>query len=401
MKKGVRDQGADALSEVRGQGASRVQELTPDSSRSELLKPESLIAVLGIRGFPGVQGGVETHCQHLYPPMTQYRFRVYRRLPYLTAQSLVTYDNIEFVDWRSTRIQGFEATWHTVRAMMHCVTHRPALVHVHNMGPALLALPLRWLGIPVVMTYHSINYEHRKWGRVARWWLRQSERLSLRHCDRVIFVNRLRMEHFDEQVQHKSIYIPNGAQAAQPTTATNYLLRHNITPGEYVLSVGRITPEKGLEHLIEAANRSSVIRQVVIAGESDHNTDYLKQLKALDTSHKVIFTGYATDDNLCQLYSHARLLALPSLSEGFPMALLEAMSYRLPIVASDIEATRLVSLPTQNYCQPGDMDALRGAIERQLSQPSGPVDYDLKQHDWEAIAQRTAAVYDELLNNGR
>lgn len=351
------------------------------------------IAVLGIRGFPGVQGGVETHCQYLYPLMKGCHFRVYRRKPYLTAQSLVTYDNIEFVDWRSTRIQGIEAAWHTLHAVIHCITHRPSLVHVHNMGPALFALPLRWLGIPVVMTYHSINYEHRKWGRLARWWLRQSERLALHYCDRIIFVNRLRMEHFGEKVRDKSVYIPNGVEAAQPTQATNYLRRHHITPGTYILAVGRITPEKGLEHLIEAANHSSAIQQVVIAGESDHNTDYLKQLKALDTQHKVIFTGYATGDNLCQLYSHARLLAIPSLSEGFPMALLEAMSYHLPIVASDLEATRLVSLPDTNYCTPSDTSSLQSSIEHILSQPFTPIHYDLSDYDWPTIAQRTHDVF--------
>lgn len=356
-----------------------------------------LIAVLGTRGFPGVQGGVETHCQHLYPLMRDCHFRVYRRKPYLTAQSMVTLDNIDFIDWRSTRIQGLEAAWHTLRAAWHCVWHRPALVHVHNMGPALFALPLRWLGIPVVMTYHSVNYEHRKWGRVSRWLLRQCERLSLRYCDRIVFVNRLRMEYFGDDIRRKSVYIPNGAEPAQPTTATHFLERHHITPGAYILAVGRITPEKGLEHLVEAANGSTAISQVVIAGESDHNTDYLKQLKALDTQHKVIFTGYTTGDDLCQLYSHARLFALPSLSEGFPMALLEAMSHHLPIVASDLEATRLVSLPDDNYCAAGDSRSLRMAIERTLSLPFTPIHYDLSDYDWTTIAQRTLNVFTSVL----
>ena len=355
------------------------------------------IAVLGTRGFPGVQGGVESHCQHLYPLMPQYRFRIYRRKPYLTAQSMTHYSNIEFVDWQSTRIQGFEAAWHSMRAAWHCIWHRPALIHVHNMGPTLFALPLRWLGIPVVMTYHSINYEHHKWSKLARWWLRQSERLSLRYCDHIIFVNRLRQQHYDDKIQQKSTFIPNGVEPAKPTTATQFLLRHHITPGAYILAVGRITPEKGLEHLIEAACKSTTITQVVIAGDTDHDTDYLKQLKALDTQHKVIFTGYATGNDLCQLYSHARLLALPSLSEGFPMVLLEAMSYHLPIVTSDLEATRLVSLPDDSYCAAGDTAALTRALEQALSKPISPIQYNLSDYDWTAIAQRTHEVFTSVL----
>ena len=355
------------------------------------------IAVLGTRGFPGVQGGVESHCQHLYPLMPQYRFRVYRRKPYLTEQSTGEYENINFVDWRTTRIQGFEAAWHTLRATLHCMIHRPDLIHVHNMGPALLALPLRLLGIPIVMTYHSVNYEHLKWGKLARWLLRQSERLSLRYCDRIIFVNRLRMSLFDDYLLDRCVYIPNGVDPVQPTTMTDFLEAKGLRSRDYLLAVGRISPEKGLEHLVRVANQSEHIKQVVIAGESSHKDGYLQHLKALDINHKVVFTGYVTGDQLNQLYSHAQLFVLPSLSEGMPLSLLEAMTHRLPIVASDIDATRQMSLPSECYCKPGDAHDLQRVIERQLDFGFAPVDYDLTDYDWPTIAQHTLEVFNEVL----
>ena len=365
------------------------------------MRGNKTIAVLGIRGFPGVQGGVETHCRHLYPLMPQYRFRVYRRKPYLTPQSRQHYDNIDFIDWASTRVQGLEAAWHTLRAVLHCMAHRPALVHVHNMGPAMLALPVKLLGIPVVMTYHSVNYEHKKWGRLSRWLLRHSERLSLRYCDRVIFVNRLRMSTFEDDYPDKCVCLPNGVDPVSPTAETDFLDSHGIVPRHYVLAVGRITPEKGLEHLVTAATRSSQVEQVVIAGQCDNSDRYLQQLKDSDVKHKLVFTGYVDGDRLNQLYSHARLLALPSLSEGFPMVLLEAMAHRLPIVASDLDATRLVQLPDECYCVPGDALDLQRALERQLECDFAPVHYDLTAYDWPTIARRTQQVYDSLLSSGR
>lgn len=365
-----------------------------------LMKRETkTIAVLGTRGFPGVQGGVETHCQHLYPLMPQLHFRVYRRKPYLTDQSQASYDNIDFIDWPSTRIQGLEAAWHTLRAALHCMRHRPALVHVHNMGPAVLALPVKLVGIPVVMTYHSVNYEHNKWGRVSRWLLQLSERLSLRYCDRVIFVNRLRMSLFDDDYPDKCVYLPNGVDPVEPTTETDFLDKHGIKPRHYVLAVGRISPEKGFEHLVKAVNASDSVECLVIAGQYDHNDSYLKKLKALDIKQKMVLTGYAGGDDLNQLYSHARLLALPSLSEGFPMVLLEAMAHRLPIVASDIGATRQVQLPDECYCTPGDATDLQRAIDCQLAWDYAPVDYDLSSYDWPSIAHRTQQVFAELLSS--
>ena len=347
------------------------------------------IAVLGTRGFPGVQGGVETHCQHLYPLMPQLHFRVYRRKPYLTDQSQASYDNIDFIDWPSTRIQGLEAAWHTLRAALHCMRHRPALVHVHNMGPAVLALPVKLVGIPVVMTYHSVNYEHNKWGRVSRWLLRLSERLSLRYCDRVIFVNRLRMSLFDDDYPDKCVYLPNGVDLVEPTTETDFLDKHGIKPRHYVLAVGRISPEKGFEHLVKAVNASDSVECLVIAGQYDHNDSYLKKLKALDIKQKMVLTGYAGGDDLNQLYSHARLFVLPSVNEGFPMVLLEAMAYGLPILCSDIPGTRQVDLPEQDYFTVRDVDSLCAAITRHLEGPNEPQRYDLEPYNWDAIAQQT------------
>lgn len=355
------------------------------------------VAVLGTRGFPSVQGGVETHCQQLYTRMVTCCFRVYRRKPFLSQLSFTHYDNIEFIDWPSTRIQGLEAAWHTLRAAWHCIWHRPSLIHVHNMGPALFALPAKLAGIPVVMTYHSINYEHPKWGMAAKWLLRLSECLSLRCCDRVIFVNRSRMERFKPSIRQKSVYVPNGIEPTTPTQETDFLKQHGIHPGEYVLTVGRISPEKGLEHLVNAANNSPSISQVVVAGDCDHGSNYRRELQKLDKAGKVVFTGYVSGEDLRQLYSHARMLALPSLSEGFPMTLLEAMAYRLPIVASDLEATRLVELPESSYCQAGDTESLQAAIEVELAQPTHHVDYDLSTFDWEEIAKRTLAIYKDAL----
>ena len=108
----------------------------------------------------------------------------------------------------------------------------------------------------------------------------------------------------------------------------------------------RLTPEKGLEYLVEAANRLPQITQVVIAGASDHDSAYRNRLEQLDVNHKVIFTGFTTGEDLRQLYSHARCFVLPSVNEGFPMVLLEAIAYGLPILCSDIPGTRQVDLRT-------------------------------------------------------
>lgn len=353
------------------------------------------IAVIGTRGFPGIQGGVEAHSYHLYTHMQDVHVRVYRRRAYLTSQSSQTYPNIEYVDLPSTRIKGFEAVWHTLLSVIHILFHRPDVVHIHNIGPGMFAPLVRLMGLPVVLTYHSPNYEHSKWNAPSRWLLRQCEKLSLRYSNRVIFVNRHQMEKCG--ALDKSVYIPNGIDAVTRSQSTSFLDKHGIEPGAYLLAVGRLTPEKGLEYLVEAAGRLPHVSQVVIAGASDHGGSYREKLERLDVNKKVIFTGFTSGEDLRQLYSHARVFVLPSVNEGFPMVLLEAMAYGLPVLCSDIPGTRQVELPAQAYFTVADVDSLTASISRLLdTHESGPVHYDLEKYDWQSIA---AATRQQLLNH--
>ena len=251
---------------------------------------------------------------------------------------------------------------------------------------------IRLMGLPVVLTYHSPNYEHAKWSAPARWLLRQCERLSLRYSNHVIFVNRYQMEKCG--ALDKSVFIPNGIDPVTRSTSTTFLEQYDIAQGTYLLAVGRLTPEKGLEYLVQAANRLPQVTQVVIAGASDHDSSYREQLERLDVHHKVIFTGFTTGEDLRQLYSHARALVLPSVNEGFPMVLLEAMAYGLPILCSDIPGTRQVDLPDQDYFNVCDTDSLCAAITRLLdTPPTAPLNYDLEQYDWQAIARQVRNLY--------
>ncbi len=348
------------------------------------------IAAIGIRGLPGVQGGVEMHCENIYSRMADAHIVVYRRKPYLSELSRRQFPNMSYVDLPSTRIKGFEAVFHTFLCVMHLAFHRPDVVHVHNIGPGMFAPLLKLLGLRVVMTYHSPNYEHKKWGAVARMILRLSEFLSLNFVDKVIFVNKFQMQKYSERIQAKSIYIPNGINRVTPSAATDFLQKHGIAAGEYVLAVGRLTPEKGFEYLVRAANELPEVRQVVIAGASDHDTTYQELLHSLDSGHKVVFTGFTSGEDLRQLYSHAKLYALTSVNEGFPLVLLEAMSYSLPIVASDIPATHLIELEKADYFSPADVADLKRVLAAKLYQNPGKVSYPaIKDFDWQTIASAT------------
>ena len=365
------------------------------------MKQNRKLAVIGIRGFPGVQGGVESHCEQLIPRIAKtLPCTVFRRKPYLTDQSVAEIPGIRFVDTASTRIKGFETIWHTFKASLRLIfsrKERPAIVNIHNIGPGMFTPILRLAGIKVVLTYHSPNYEHAKWGRISKLILRASEWLSLSFANHIIFVSPIQRSRYSEKVLRKSSAIPNGITPIPADYDTDYIESLGLTPKKFILAVGRLTPEKGFDDLIKAVNLLSDHNvRLVIAGSADHNPDYLDYLKSLDTNGRTIFTGYTFGSRLAQLYTHAGLYVLSSHNEGFPMVLLEAMSHDLPIVATDIPAAHIIPLPANHYCADANPTDMARAIHEVLTE-STSVTYDLEAYDWEGIARQTADVYLSLL----
>ncbi|MEN3014383.1 MAG: glycosyltransferase, partial [Endomicrobiia bacterium] len=116
----------------------------------------------------------------------------------------------------------------------------------------------------------------------------------------------------------------------------------------------------------------------------------------------VVLTGILTDESLMELYSNAGLFVLPSYHEGLPIALLEALSYGLPVLVSDIPPHKEIPLPSYRYFPPGDIELLKEKIislynlgiskkEKDLI-----LDYLIKNYNWEVSANRILTIYREL-----
>lgn len=360
------------------------------------------LSVIGLRGFPLIEGGVEKHCESLYPKLNDdIEITVYRRKPYVKIDG--DYEHISFIDLPSTRIKGFEPFFHSFIASINALLKKPDVVHYHNIGPALFSPIVKIRKIPVVLTYHSPNYEHKKWSKLAKKILLLSEKVALKTADKIVFVNKFQMDKFDESVKKKSIYVPNGINDLKIASSTNYLEEIGVEPGKYILSVGRITPEKGFDTLIKAFE---LVKKdgfkLVIAGGVEFESGYMKYLREISSEQDVIFTGYTFGDNLYQLYTYAALYVLSSTNEGFPLVLLEAMKYGLDVLVSDIPATHLVDLDGEDYFECGDYNMLSKKICERIRERKKR-EYDLQKYDWDVVAQTMSTMFYEItkdVNNG-
>jgi glycosyltransferase involved in cell wall biosynthesis len=186
--------------------------------------------------------------------------------------------------------------------------------------------------------------------------------------------------------------------------SAEHLAALGLVPGRYVLQVSRLVAEKRQLDLItayEAARLPAPWKLVLVGGLDD--SEYCRRLSARATQAGVVMAGFRTGEALNQLYANAGLFVLPSSHEGLPIALLEALSYALPVVASDIPANLELGLPPDIYVPLGDTARLAERIRDLAKGPrdslrwEGLRDAVLVRYDWDEVARQTFAVYQRVM----
>lgn len=139
----------------------------------------------------------------------------------------------------------------------------------------------------------------------------------------------------------------------------------------YILSVGTIEPRKDLSTLIRAFDKIAVkfpSYQLVIAGQPGwKNQSFFELLESLPSKDRIIITGYINRRTLQSLYEQASLYANASIAEGFGLPVLEAMSFGVPLVLSDIPTSVEIAGPVASFFPVGDVDIAAKKIQLALS----------------------------------
>jgi len=364
------------------------------------------IFVTGTRGIPNIPGGVEKHCQELYPLIAAHGHEVIlaTRTPYVTKQQ-PDWNNIRLLHLYAPHKKSLEAIFHTFLAVFKARLMNVDIIHIHAVGPGLMVPLAKLLRLKVVVTNHGPDYDRGKWGNSAKTMLKFGEYLGGKFADEVIVISTVIADIIKKRCKRNSHLIYNGVPLPEKSRQTDFLEKLKIKPGNYLLAVSRFVPEKGLHDLLEAFKKFTGDYQLVIAGDADHETEYSHTLKRQASQDKrIILTGYIGGEDLNQVFSHARLFVLPSYHEGLPIALLEAMSYNLPVLVSDIPANKEVKLPEERYFHCENIQELKKKIEQLIGNgltEQEQLEYQLQiseKYNWPKIAQKTIEVYQKVLN---
>jgi glycosyltransferase involved in cell wall biosynthesis len=362
------------------------------------------IAVLGLRGIPNVEGGVETHAEQLYPRLSKLGcdVEIIVRSPYVAAGKR-SFGSVRLRRLWSTKLKGLEPLIHSLLGVFYVAVTRPDILHVHAVGPAVITPIARLLGLRVVVTHHGPDYERDKWGPLARWVLRLGENVGMRYSNARIVISRVIAERIQARFGVDSTLIRNGVQPGKVQSDIAHLRNFGLEPGRYYLLVSRMVPEKRHLDLIAAYGEAAASSWKLALVGSLNGDEYSRSVKAAAEENGVVLTGFLKGEPLQELYSHAGAFVLPSSHEGLPIAMLEALSYGLPVLASNIPANLEVGLDETCYFPLGDRGALATALRRLQQQPrderaaAARRSRTLASYDWDVIAEQTLAVYERVL----
>lgn len=249
--------------------------------------------------------------------------------------------------------------------------HRIDVAHSHEFSMAVYgAWASHRVGIPHIVTMHGGRYyAHRLRRRLA---LRMAIALSAQtiavshdladHLSRDLWIRRSRI-----------LMIPNGVRSVHPDGVT---VRKELTPGpvdQLLVAIGNLYPVKGHAHLVDAlallAGRYPGLH-VAIAGRGPLADALAEQARQRGLADRVHLLGLRSD--VAALLASADIFVLPSLSEGLPLALLEAMFAGCPTVATDVGEVRaaLEDGEAGLLVPPGNAVALAAALDDLLSNPA-------------------------------
>ncbi|AGY58628.1 glycosyltransferase family 4 protein [Gloeobacter kilaueensis] len=367
------------------------------------------IAVIGAKGLPARQGGIERHCEEIYPRMVQagHSVDLYARASYAQCCDRGSYRvrGVRVVPLPCPTGKGLGALFCSALAAVAASGVAYDVIHFHALGPALFSWIPAWFNrARIVVTCHGLDWQRAKWGRLSSRLLRLGEQVAVRHADSLIVVSEELHIYFREFYGRETIYISNGPGALDETApGSAFTDSLALEEGRYVVFLGRLVPEKCPDLLVRAFQqlRPSGWKLVLVGSSSDTDQYTQTLLHLAEGDGNIVFTGELVGTRLAEVLRGAGLFVLPSKVEGLPLAMLEAMRECVPILASDIPAHRQLTAGGRGRLfEVDNLDSCRTELDwaiqhsRELSAMARSAQrYVRIHHDWERITQQTLEAY--------
>lgn len=366
------------------------------------------IAMFGQKNIPGGLGGVETVAEELSVRFVEKGHDVTclnRNVK--GAEPVHNYKGVKIKRVWTINLRGIAAMSSSFFAAIIAAFGRYDIVHIHAEGPAFMCWLPKLFGKKVIVTIHGLDHQRAKWGHFAGWYIMCGEKNAVRFADEIIVLNKKTQQYFEERYGRKTVYIPNGITVNPVSGAELINKKFNLDSDDYILFLGRLVPEKGLEYLIKAFKTTDTDKKLIIAGDTSDTDAFVSEMRCeAEGDDRIHFIGWADGQLKSELFSNAYFYVLPSDLEGMPISLLEAMGYGCCCLVSDIpECTEVISENGVVF-KHGNIDDLKEKLELLCKNKSLVDNYrnltksvKKEEYNWNSVTDKTIELYRSCLNS--
>ena len=374
------------------------------------------IAMIGTRGVPAAYGGFETAVEEIGRRLVDrgHEVTVYCRR---TAQPVPKeYLGMTLVELPSLRHKILETLSHTGMSVLHAILRRPVdVAFVFNAANAPFVPWLRLRGIPTVVHVDGLEWRRGKWGGAGRRYYRWAEQVSVREADALIADSQGIADYYRDEFAITTELISYGTRILHAPPADR-LFELGLRAGAYHLVVARFEPENHVDVIVEGYRSSGASLPLVVVGSAPYAADHSIRIADLAASDSRIHMlgGIWDQDQLDQLYAHARTYLHGHSVGGTNPSLLRAMGAGTEVIAWDVTFNRealgghgtyftrtedLSALIEDAELNPERSTGVGAALQRRAEQL---YDWDKVTLSYESLARRVAVGYStHRQSNGR
>lgn len=286
------------------------------------------VALIGSRGIPARYSGFEQFYEQFAVRLAErgHQVTVYNRSHFI-KDVRKEYRGVRIVSLPSIPTKHLDTITHTFLSSLHSLFQGYDIVYYCIVGNSPLVWIPRLAGAKTLINVDGEDWAREKWSGFARTYQKWCERVACVCSNTVIADAKGILDRYRKLYNHDTIFVPYGANIRRDE-GTEALKKWGLTTDEYIFYVGRFVPENAIDLLIRSFLRLQTDKKLVLVGDAPYTDEFKKSLYELAAGDdRIVFTGYAFDEDYAQLSSHAYVYVQPAGIDGTRPALLDQMGF--------------------------------------------------------------------------
>jgi glycosyltransferase involved in cell wall biosynthesis len=358
------------------------------------------VAFIGTRGVPASYSGFETCVEQVGRRMVErgHEVIVYCRTSHYQERP-AEYRGMRLRYVPALKQKHLETVTHTALSALRLPSGTAIVCMGVGNAPVVRFLETR--GRRVVFNVDGTDWQRKKWGRVAKWYLRTSESMAAHGRSLIIADARAMAVYYRNTYDRETELVAYGADPPADT-GTDALERFGLESNGYLLYVGRLVPENAPGDYLEGVRLAGIDAPAVVVGDATYAGEYKRILRSAAPPN-ALFTGYQFGSAYQQLSAHAGVFVLAATVGGTHPVLVEQMAAGNTILARETDSNREVLGDAGLYWNsPAELAELLKVVWPDASRRKQLADCAreraLERYDWEEVTSRYLELCERSLS---